>query len=538
MKKLSILLKGIIVGFVSCAIPGVSASTFAIILGVYYTMIESISMILKNFKKSMGFLVFMLLGYAIGALLAAILVSTIYDKYPLAIVIIIICFIVGSLPNMIKDLIPHIKKVSGWIVFIVIVGLFIAYSGFVVKHEEITFVDMNYVDYIKLLIIGLITSITLVIPGMDFAVVLLSLGYYYAIMDLMKNLLFLNDVLNNLLILGTYLVGYGVGCFLLSNLIKKLVKKHEATMKFASFAFVVVSPYMIIKKCIIDNDGFYYSNGQLIVGIIIGIIALLSVMLMYRLTNKDDKRVNAMKKRNMLRFYFTLIRELPVTFYYLIKMKKMIKKQELTFEEKYAFCQKILAKVNKLGNVYPVVVGLENVDKNATLYIVNHQGRYDGICALSALKDFPCSFIADKKRICWPFYRELSTLLEAIELELDNPRSEIKALQEMSEGLINGRSYLAFIEGKYEDNGNNLQEFKTGVLKTAYRAKVKITPVVLYDTYLVYGKSSIKKISPEIHFLKPIEYEEFAEINRKELADIIKEKMQNEINIINTRKGV
>lgn len=375
MKKLSILLKGIVVGFVSCAIPGVSASTFAIILGVYYTMIESISMILKNFKKSMGFLVFMLLGYAIGALLAAILVSTIYDKYPLAIVIIIICFIVGSLPNMIKDLIPHIKKVSGWIVFIVIVGLFIAYSGFVVKHEEITFVDMNYVDYIKLLIIGLITSITLVIPGMDFAVVLLSLGYYYAIMDLMKNLLFLNDVLNNLLILGTYLVGYGVGCFLLSNLIKKLVKKYEATMKFATFAFVVVSPYMIIKKCIIDNDGFYYSNGQLIVGIIIGIIALLSVMLMYRLTNKDDKRVNAMKKRNMLRFYFTLIRELPVTFYYLIKMKKMIKKQELTFEEKYAFCQKILAKVNKLGNVYPVVVGLENVDKNATLYIVNHQGR-------------------------------------------------------------------------------------------------------------------------------------------------------------------
>lgn len=37
MKKLSILLKGIVVGFVSCAIPGVSASTFAIILGVYYT---------------------------------------------------------------------------------------------------------------------------------------------------------------------------------------------------------------------------------------------------------------------------------------------------------------------------------------------------------------------------------------------------------------------------------------------------------------------------------------------------------------------
>lgn len=538
MKKISILLKGIIVGFVSCAIPGVSASTFAIILGVYYPMIEAISIILKNFKKSMSFLFFMLVGYAVGAMLAAILVSTIYEKYPLAIVIIIIGFIVGSLPKMIKDIIPHMKKISGWIVFLLIIGLFIVYNQCIVKHDEITFDNMNYLDYIKLIIVGLITSVTLVIPGMDFAVVLLSIGYYYAIMELMKNILFLNNVFNNLLILGTYLVGYGVGCFLLSRLINILVKKHEETMKFATFAFVAISPYMIIQKCVIDNGSFYYSNSQLVVGLILAVIAMLSVYLMYRLTDPNDQRVDAMKKRNMFRFYFTLIREIPVTFYYLFKMKKMIKNKKLTLEEKYAFCQIILSKVNKMGNVYPVVVGLENLDMNATLYIVNHQGRYDGIGALSSLKDFPCSFIADKKRICWPFYREFSTLLEAIELELDNPKSEIKALQKMTDGLNNGRSYLAFIEGKYGNNGNTLQEFKTGVLKTAYRAKVKIIPIVLYDTYLVYGKSSIKKISPEIHILKPLEYQEFSNFNRKELADIIKERMQNEINIINTQKGV
>ena len=96
----------------------------------------------------------------------------------------------------------------------------------------------------------------------------------------------------------------------------------------------------------------------------------------------------------------------------------------------------------------------------------------------------------------------------------------------MSEGLINGRSYLAFIEGKYEDNGKNLQEFKTGVLKTAYRAKVKITPVVLYDTYLVYGKSSIKKISPEIHFLKPIEYDEYKDLKTPEIAALVQSRIQ------------
>ena len=79
MKYFGLLIKGILIGFISIAIPGLSASTIAIILGVYYSMINSISSIFKDFKKSVVFLAILILGYAIGSLGGAFMISTVYE---------------------------------------------------------------------------------------------------------------------------------------------------------------------------------------------------------------------------------------------------------------------------------------------------------------------------------------------------------------------------------------------------------------------------------------------------------------------------
>ena len=59
MKKITILFRGILIGFASIAIPGLSASTVAIILCLYYQMIDAISSIFKNFKESLHFYFFL-----------------------------------------------------------------------------------------------------------------------------------------------------------------------------------------------------------------------------------------------------------------------------------------------------------------------------------------------------------------------------------------------------------------------------------------------------------------------------------------------
>ena len=52
MKHVFNFLKAIIIGFISCAVPGLSALTFAIILCVYFPLVEAIGNITKHFKKS------------------------------------------------------------------------------------------------------------------------------------------------------------------------------------------------------------------------------------------------------------------------------------------------------------------------------------------------------------------------------------------------------------------------------------------------------------------------------------------------------
>ena len=137
-----------------------------------------------------------------------------------------------------------------------------------------------------------------------------------------------------------------------------------------------------------------------------------------------------------------------------------------------------------------------------------------------------------------PMYYEFFQLLEAIYIDSNNPRSQVYATNKMTDKLKEGRNFIVFVEGGYEDNRNNLQEFKTGALKSAYDAKVSITPVVLYDSWKVYGISSLKIIEPEIHYLKSIPYEEYKDMTRRELADMIKERMQEKLNELNKIKGV
>ena len=539
MKYIIIILKGILIGFASVGIPGLSASTIAIILGVYYLMIDSISNIFKNFKNSISFLLSLLIGYGIGALIAGNAFSVLFENYPLAITLLILGFVVGSVPKLYKEIKPGLKSFANWLVVIIIWAMLLMFSFAFIKADEVSLTfDMPLINWILLAIVGLITSGTLVIPGMDYVVVLLSLGYYQAIMGLLS---FFTDgvIWENLVILAVYLVSYGIGAFFISKFISKYKEKHEMKMKFANFAFVSISPVIIIKQSLFNNDNFKGITNDyigLIIGIILFILAFSFVYLFNHLTDPEDKRPRAMKKRNMFRFFHTIMCRFPLPLIYIHKMKKMIK-DESPFEDKYKYCVKVMKRINKLGNIYVQKFGEENLTHDGTLYISNHQGRYDGIGIFTTMEDYPMSLLAIKSRINFPMYREMFAMLNGIVVDPNNMRNQIKLMKEMGDRLAKGESFLVFIEGKYGDNGNSLQEFKTGVLHPAYQSHCPITPIVLYDSYKVFSVSSLKKIYPEVHYLKQITYEEYKDLSKKELADLIKMRMQEKIDELDTMKG-
>lgn len=532
--NLIIIAKGTLIGFVSVAIPGLSAGTFAILLGVYYMMIDSLSNILKNFFKSMGFLIFLMIGFAIGAFVGALSINMLYEKFPLIVVFVIFGFIVGSMIPMMKKLVPHAKNVWNWIIFSIVIVVILSYTIFITQGKPVSLgTEMVIGDYIKLAIIGLVTSITTIIPGFDFAIICLSLGYYYSLMDTLANIVQFHYVLHSLIVILTYLAGNVTGMILLSKLVKKLYIKCPVQVEFASAGFVAAAPFVVFKNCITDNPNFTFTNGQFVFGAFMSLIAYGIVALVYHMsaTRDHDPRPFGRKKRNMLRFFFNIGAYLPLAAVYSYRLKKYCNDEKMSFEEKYKNSVKILKSIEKRGRIYPKVFGKENLVRDKGVLIVsNHQGKYDGIGIFTSLDDYPCSVIVDKGMVKIPMYKWFTKTIDAKLIDKTNPKQSIKEVDRMARDIENGRSNILFPEGDWGDNKNSLQKFFTGGLSAAYKSKCDITPIVLYDTYKVYGVSSLKKVYPEIHILPKILYDEYKNLTKPELASLLKSKMQEKLN--------
>lgn len=290
MKKIFVYIKGIILGFVGLAVPGLSASTVALEVGVYQPMIDAIANLFKKFKTSAVFLIFLMLGYFTGGFIGSVAVESIYKTAPLVFILLVIGLLCGGMPHMAKTLKAGVKKVSDWIVLALVVAFLIAFSFILTDGKEISFENMRFYDYIILFFVGIFTSTTLVIPGVDFAVLFIAIGYYNAFTSLIANIFDFTQFGKHALILGVYLIGYGIGSFLLAKLIKKLITRFTDQTTYASFGFVLVAPIIVVKKGIFDNDAFRYSKFDVIFGSILAIAAMMTMIYILYAFDKKKKK--------------------------------------------------------------------------------------------------------------------------------------------------------------------------------------------------------------------------------------------------------
>ncbi len=294
---LLVTLKGILLGLISLGVPGFSASTIGLIIGIYTLMVENIANIFKTPKKSIPFLIALMIGYGLGAIGAACSISILFDYFPLITTMCIMALIFGSIPEMVYSLKGNFKKVSNWIVFVVIVAFLIIYNYLIQEGTIVEFPERPSLSYlIFILIIGVITSVTFIVPGIDFAVVFLSIGLYYPFMGLLKDVVsfgkenYLQTIVPKLELLLFYVVGYFIGIFLFSKLIKFLSKKYSSQSQFASLAFVVAAIPIVLRNCLPSANDQINAVDLTFKGFLIGGILsfiLLVVILVFSFVGKD-----------------------------------------------------------------------------------------------------------------------------------------------------------------------------------------------------------------------------------------------------------
>ena len=88
---------------------------------------------------------------------------------------------------------------------------------------------------------------------------------------------------------------------------------------------------------------------------------------------------------------------------------------------------------------------------------------------------------------------------------------------------------LIFAEGTRSKNGNHPLEFKGGSFKAATKARCPIVPVALIDTYKAFDTGSIEPLTVQVHFLKPMYYDEYKDMKTTEIASEVKRRVEETI---------
>lgn len=201
-----------------------------------------------------------------------------------------------------------------------------------------------------------------------------------------------------------------------------------------------------------------------------------------------------------------------------------------TEEEHYKMLRYITYRANKGGNVIIDVHGQENIPKeNGFMLFPNHQGMYDVLAIIDACPK-PFSVVAKKEVANVPFLKQVFACMKAYMLDREDVRQAMEVIVNVTKEVKKGRNYLIFAEGTRSKKGNQIQDFKGGSFKSATKARCPIVPVALIDSFKPFDTNSITPVTVQVHFLEPLLYEEYKDMKTNEIAETVKERIQNKIN--------
>lgn len=158
----------------------------------------------------------------------------------------------------------------------------------------------------------------------------------------------------------------------------------------------------------------------------------------------------------------------------------------------------------------------------------NHQGKFDAL-SIMITHAKPCSVVVDDAVSYGILIKEFIDLVEGKRMKLNDVRQALGIIKETSSEVKEGRRYIIFSEGGYTNNGNTLQEFKSGSFKMAMMAKAPIVPVALTDSYKVFGENSLAPVTVKISYLQPLYYEDYKDMNSREICALVKDRIQTAI---------
>lgn len=195
-------------------------------------------------------------------------------------------------------------------------------------------------------------------------------------------------------------------------------------------------------------------------------------------------------------------------------------------EEKYALLQNITRHACKAGRVTIHAYGTENIpSQSGFIFFPNHQGLFDSLTFLTSCPQ-PFSVVMKKETAEWILVKQVRLMLNAILLDRSSVRNAVEVINEMTDRVRNGENFLIFPEGTRSKKGNVIGEFKGGTFKSALKSRCPIVPVALIDCFKPFDTHTVRPVTVQIHYLPPIPWEEYQGMRTKEIARMVRERIE------------
>ena len=251
-------LKGIIVGLGGVA-PGLSGSVLLIIFGLYQKTLEALGSLLTNFRKNLKFLAPLVAGMFLGVLLFSKLIDFFLNAWEMPTRFCFLGLILGTLPMVWKE----VKK-EGFDAKYYGVILLAALAGtwfFTVNPNA--FPQVSDPTLLQKLLLGVAVAATAIVPGVDPAVFLSTLGFYEMYVSALANV--------DLSILIPMVGGLALGAVAISFAMSLLFQRfYTASYSVIFGIFLSMIPNMLTAECVLGfNAASYLSVAVLILGFLI-----------------------------------------------------------------------------------------------------------------------------------------------------------------------------------------------------------------------------------------------------------------------------
>ena len=298
MKFLEHIIIGIIIG-ISNIVPGVSAGTMFVILGIFKKLIDQVGLcidevkkMIKNitkFKEKDGgiravgimfknifnsqktFLIPIAIGMAFAIYFVAKLFSILNPEQIMYRNYIFLGLVLGGIPALFKELkkgtdIQNINKRKVNIYLFMFIGFLIMLIVYILKINGIGLRKVGYEELsismaLPLFLVGAIAAASMVIPGISGSMVVLILGYYELMTISISKL--------NMVFIIPFAIGILVGIMAILKFIKYLLDNHYTKTYSCIVGFVVGSLLMVFPGLPTNIMGYVIT----IVCIILGLFA-------------------------------------------------------------------------------------------------------------------------------------------------------------------------------------------------------------------------------------------------------------------------